>query len=192
MHWKLFNYVVITEHILSNFKEGQIESLYKEVYPSLILYASRCLGESYSFLAEDIVQEAIYKIYGIRDVFHGPAHFKSYLYNTIHNEAVSIQRKGNSRLLYLSEKKEQYVDMRNSIIEQETLDLLFNAIDHLPEELRQVFELSFEQGLKNEEVAKKMHCSTSTIKNRKKSIITYLRQCVSPKTINLFFIFFPV
>lgn len=178
--------MVITEAILNDFRQGKIESLYTEVYPSLILYASRCLGDDYAFLAEDCVQDTIYKVYGLRDSFQTPAHFKSYLYNSIHNAAVSILRKGNSRRNYLSSQQELATDLHDAIIEQETIDLLYDAISHLPPELHSVFSLSFEQGLKNEEVAERLGCSVSTVKNRKNSILASLRRHVSLRQLIVF------
>ena len=49
------------EHFYRDFINGRMKSFYDEFYPSLLLYASRFLGEDYSFLSEDIVQDAVYK-----------------------------------------------------------------------------------------------------------------------------------
>lgn len=78
------------------------------------------------------------------------------------------------------------VDLSDSIIEQETLDLLYDAIEHLPDELRTVFSLSFEQGLKNEEIAIQLQCSVGTVKNRKNSIIRFLRQHITARQLVTF------
>ena len=175
----------ITESIVTDFKQGRIDSLYNNVYPSLIVYASRQLGADYSFLAEDCVQDAIYKMYGIRDSFRNVAHFKAYLFAAIHNSAVSVLRKNQSKQHYLEEKTDFEEDLQASIIEQETLDLLYSAIDHLPEDLRKVFDLSFINGLKNEDVAQQLGCSVSTVKNRKSAILSTLRQSVGATKILL-------
>ena len=165
----------LTKQIVDDFRSGKIDSFYAEVYPSLLVYASRQLGADYAFLAEDCVQDAVYKMYGMRETFANVAHFKAYLFAAIHNKAVSVLRKGQSRQHYLEEKKDFDEDLQASIIEQETLDLLYEAIDKLPEDLRHVFDLSFVQGLKNEEVAEKLGCSAGTVKNRKAAIIHFLR-----------------
>ena len=61
------------------------------------------------------------------------------------------------------------------MIEQETLDLLYRAIDELPERYRTLFKLSFEQGLKNAEVAHLLHISESAVKKQKSQFIRLLR-----------------
>ena len=63
-----------------------------------------------------------------------------------------------------------------SLIEQETLDLLYGAIDKLSEDLRKVFELSFTQGLKNKEIAEQLGFSVKTVNNKKARILMLLRQ----------------
>lgn len=175
----------ITDNIVSDFKAGKIEKLYTDVYPSLIVYASRQLGSDYAFLAEDCVQDAIYKMYAVRATFRNAAHFKAYLFAAIHNSAISVLRKGQSRQHYLEEKKEFDEDLQASIIEQETLDLLYSAIGRLPEDLRRVFDLSFIEGLKNEEVAAQLGCSVGTVKNRKASVLSFLRQRVGDEAVAL-------
>lgn len=175
----------ITEQIVRDFREGRIESLYEMVYPSLIVFASRQLGSDYAFLAEDCVQDAIYKMYGVRSSFSNAAHFKAYLFAAIHNGAVSVLRKSQSRRHYLEEKTDFEEDLQASLIEQETLDLLYDAIGRLPESLRRVFDLSFVEGLKNEEVAELLGCSVSTVKNRKASMLSLLRQAVGDSKVLL-------
>ena len=165
----------LTEQIVDDFRSGKIDSLYADVYPSLLVYATRQLGADYAFLAEDCVQDAIYKMYSIRETFDNAAHFKAYLFADLHNKAISELRKGQSRQHYLKDKKDFDEDLQASIIEQETLDLLYEAIDKLPKDLRHVFDLSFVEGLKNEEVAKMLECSVGTVKNRKAAIINFLR-----------------
>ncbi|MDD2292653.1 MAG: sigma-70 family RNA polymerase sigma factor [Bacteroidales bacterium] len=75
----------------------------------------------------------------------------------------------------------------NSIIEQETLRKLFVAIDKLPEKYRQIFEMSFEQGLKTAQIAQQLGISESTIKKRKSKMIKTLRNELGdiPKSILL-------
>ena len=164
--------------MLNNFKNGNIGTFYSEVYPSLLTYAARYLGQEFSFLAEDCVQEAVFQAYDHRSSFSSPMRFKSFLYACVHNNAVSILRKSHSKSNYVSQTKESYDNLDNTIIEQETLDLLYDAIDHLPEELRRLFDMSFEQGLKNIEIAELLHLSESSVKKKKAKMISMIRKSV--------------
>ena len=67
-------------------------------------------------------------------------------------------------------------DLLLAIIEQETYSALFSIIDSLPEKYRELFELSFEQGLKNAEVAKLLQVAEITVKKRKAKLIDIIRE----------------
>lgn len=165
----------VSESILKEFQEGHIASFYMEYYPSLLRYATRLLGENRVFLAEDCVQEAIYKLYHSRKDFDSILQVKSYLLTCIHNEIISIYRKDDRHNRYLETKELVEEDFTNQYILQETLDKLFQAIDRLPDELRQVFDMSFEKGMKNKEIAELFQLSPETIKKRKAKVISMLR-----------------
>ena len=168
------------EEIFLDFQQGKIDSLYKYMYGKLILYASRCLGEDASFMSEDCVQDAIFKTYQVRGTLSSTAAFKSYLYACVRNQAVSILRKQMARDNYLEEQDEVY--FQNGLIEQEVLELLFDSIQALPEKYRRLFELSFEQGLKNAEVAKMLDISESAVKKQKSNMIRQLREEMARRT----------
>lgn len=166
----------ITDGILKNFKAGDIDTFYAEIYPSLLTFAARFLGADYSFLAEDCVQDAIFTAYGQRSIFLSPVQFKSFIYSCVRNNAVSVLRKNRSRDNYISQNHDDRYDLDNAIIEQETLDLLYAAINRLPEDMRLIFELSFERGMKNADVAGELGISESMVKKRKMKMIAILRE----------------
>ena len=69
-------------------------------------------------------------------------------------------------------------DASHLYIEQETLDMLYSAIDNLPEKYRTIFELSFEQGLSINEIADRLNLSVSGVKKQKAKMIDMLRQSI--------------
>lgn len=168
---------------MNDFKAGDIDIFYTEVYPSLLTYATRFLGADFSFLAEDCVQDAIFTAYGKRMIFISPMQFKSFLYSCVHNNTVTVLRKNRSRDNYISQEANGHYDMANAIIEQETLDLLYAAIERLPEDMRRLFELSFEQGLKNAEVAAAFGISESMVKKRKMKMVAILREALTDDAV---------
>lgn len=163
------------EQIFEKFKKGEIDDLYRRMYARLLLFATARLGDDVSFMAEDCVQEAIYKTCLHRDELSTPAVFKSYLYSCINNQAITYLRKQEARENYVSQADTE-VEFLSSYIEQETLDLLYEAIGRLPAKYRDLFHLSFEEGLKNAEVAKLLQVSDSTVKKQKGQMIEWLRK----------------
>ena len=165
------------EKVYDDFKNGQIDTLYAELYAPLMNYAARFLTNDYSMMAEDCVQEAIIKAYQTRTTFKSPYQLKAFLFTCIRNNCISVLRKVGSRQNYvLMPKEEVEREYSASMIEQETLDMLHAAIAQLPEKYKQVFDLSFEQGLKNEEAARLLQITIDGFNKRKAKMISLLRK----------------
>ncbi len=77
-------------------------------------------------------------------------------------------------------------DMLLDYIRQETLSCLYTAIDDLPPEMRELLELSFEQGLKNSEIAERLGIAEITVKKRKARLIVMLRRSMPDSAWILF------
>ncbi len=169
------------DHLYRDFYSGTMEEVYTTLYPALISYATKVLGYDYAFLAEDCVQDSIYKTYINRKQIVTTEQLKSYLYTAVRNKAISILRKGSSKKNFLKAAEISETDFTTELIEQETLRLLFTAIDNLPEQYRTLVEMSFEEGLKNGEIAKIMGISESAVKKRKARILENLRNSIKDK-----------
>ena len=152
----------LTPSIIADFKGGRLESFYAEAYADLLTYATRLLGEQHALMAEDIVQDTIFKSYQHRSGIVDGRQWKTYLFRLIHNAAVGIH-------------PEELGSMETGDLERIeelcTLERLFEAIDELPERYRRLFDLSFEQGLRNEEVAELLSVSTRAVVKQKARLI---------------------
>lgn len=174
----------LTQAIIDDFKAGKLDAFYKEAYPSLLMYATRILTDGYAFLAEDCVQDCIFRSYQERNKISSPIAWKSFLYTSVHNSAISILRHYKVHDTYLSRLEEGIEDDASEMmIEQETLDMLYSAIDMLPQKYRTIFELSFEQGLSNPEIAAELNLSVSGVKKQKSRMLEIIRSSVSDKSV---------
>jgi len=161
--------------IIEDFAKSRIESFYENIYPGLLLYAIRWLGDEFSFMAEDCVQNAVLNAWKKRNEFASIAALKSYLYTCIKNSIIDIQRKNSAKEKYTASLGDELI-FSNSIIDQETIDLLYRTINSLPEKFRIVFEMSFLDGLKNAEIAKELGLSNSSIEKRKAKALDMVRE----------------
>ena len=121
--------------ILIDFQKGKLDLLYRNVYPGLILYAIKYLGEESEFLAEDCVQNAIFSAWERRNKFDSVYTFKAFLYMAIKNDIISIHRKNSARERYVRELEDASC-FANSVIDQEAQTLLYSAIEELPEKAK--------------------------------------------------------
>ena len=169
--------MVREETVYTDFKQGKIDSLYAEMYAPMMSYAARFLTNDYAMMAEDTVQEAIIKAYQTRGTFSTPYQLKSFLFTCIHNNCISVLRKVSSHQNYVSQPQEVIEqEFSASMIEQETIEMLHAAIRELPKKYQQLFELNYEQGLKNEEVARLLDISINGFNKRKAKMISLLRE----------------
>ena len=92
---------------------------------------------------------------------------------------MSLFRKADIHARYMERRPEPDDDtFFDNMVLQETLDRIYEAVDRLPERLRSVFDMSFEQGLKNTEIAQQLSLSPETIKKRKASLLEMLRNAL--------------
>ena len=162
--------------IIADFKAGRLDTFYVEAYPALLTYAARLLGEHHALMAEDCVQDAIFASYQQRDGIRDALQWKNYLFHLVHNNVVSVLRHHQAQQNYLREQYDIEEDFTRSYIQQETLDTLFQAIDALPDRYRRLFHLSFEQGLRNTEIAKLLQVSTRAVTKQKARLLQLVRQ----------------
>ena len=165
--------------IFQNFRQGRIEDFYTYLYPDMLVYASSLPGGNEIAMAEDWVQDAVEKAYLNKEKFSSAAHWKAFMITCVRNKAISGIRVRTSKQNYIeySSRQESITDdILSDYIELETRTRLFNAIATLPEELRQIFNLGFEEGLRNQEIAERLGVAVITVKKRKARMIGRLRE----------------
>jgi RNA polymerase sigma-70 factor (ECF subfamily) len=134
-------------------------------------------------VAEELVHDVFLKIWlnrrGLRDIVN-PG---NYLFVTAKNHALNQlekmanERKGKNQLDALPANLG--ADPEEEFLYKESLALVTEAINQLPEQQRIVFQLSRERGLSREEIAEQLDISPNTVKNHlgtaRKKIQQYLQ-----------------
>ncbi|WP_297061212.1 RNA polymerase sigma factor [uncultured Duncaniella sp.] len=168
--------------IFHNFITGKMTPFYDRYYPGLLMYARRVLLDSeLEWMAEDCVQEAVMDAFQKRHIFNDPAQWHAHMLACIRNKAISARRRLSARRNYEenmsagSDSRNPEPDITHALIEHETLDALYAAIKSLPPNYRELLSMSFEEGLKNAEIAARLGVSEITVKKRKARMLEMLR-----------------
>ena len=187
------------DSLYDSFMEGKMVPFYSVMYPGLLTFASRLLGESLAFMAEDCVQDAVMSTYEHREELEDAVHWRWYMMRCVRHKALNLLRHKGVADVYASalagddgdEEADDRVerDISYALIRQETLDTLFAAIDRLPQQYREIFELNFEQGLKNQEIARLLDVAEITVKKRKARMLELLRAWLGPEADTLILVY---
>lgn len=169
------------ESLYRCFLVGQMVPFYKIMYPGLLTFASRMLGAKMAFMAEDAVQDAVLSTYEHRDEIEGAVHWRWYMLQCVRRRVSNLLRHRGIVDDYASEAlndcggDDVEHDCSYWLMRQEALDTLFAAIERLPDQYKEIFRLNFEQGLKNQEIARMLDVAEITVKKRKARMLDLLR-----------------
>ena len=166
------------DYIYRSFIAGNVTPFYEDLYPGLLVYASRQLGDELSYLAEDCVQDAVMSSYNERHNFKSSPAWYAYILKCIYHSSIGLLRKHRSRSNYLDSGELSNIspDLDVAMLEQETLDMLYAAIESLPPKYREVLRMSYQDGLKNAEIAERLGVAEITVKKWKAGILVMLRK----------------
>jgi RNA polymerase sigma-70 factor (family 1) len=134
-----------------------------------------------SAVAEEIVQDVFLKIWVKRTTLDEVTHFRAYLFTITRNYVFTalkrIARKEAIEVYAMQDAPLYYHDTENRVLNNEYTRILQAAIDRLPEQQRQVYNLIKKEGYKREEVAAALRLSPETVKTHlaqaMRSIRTY-------------------
>jgi len=156
--------------------------VFNELYVPLVMFAKSFLDHNQES-AEDIVQDVFAKLLLKKTKFQSKISLKSYLYLSVKNSILNLQKHNKVKQLYFEEKLAghslKYAPFFDKILEAEAKYQLLKALDMLPDRCKKVFELSL-KGLKNNEIAEEMKISIETVKSHKKKGKVLLKNILKP------------
>ena len=161
----MFNLEEVIKGCIKNRRSAQIE-LYKRYAPALLAVCVRYVADRAE--AEDILQEAFFKILKSIKEYSGKGHFENWMKKIVVNTAITY---------FHREKKHYYHDELDSVKDfelQYTLSPdkeldeqeLFNLLGRMPEGYRIIFNMYAIEGYKHKEIAEKLGIEESTSKTQ--------------------------
>lgn len=135
-------------------------------------------------VAEEIVSDVYVKIWGNRKDLLKVKNIKSYLFISVKNGCLSYLRKSkNNKTISIDEFDEfSFLPIEgpeDDLIEKETVNLIYNAIEKLPPKCKMAFTLAKVNGLKYKEIAEVMNVSEKTVNNHMVNAVSRISQILS-------------
>lgn len=145
-----------------------VSVFFKANYYSFLNFARKYIQDS--VVVEDIFQDTIIKLIVTGKEFRQENEAKLYIYRTIRNKSLNYLRDERGKASRVSMRDKADPDdatFINYILEEELFNRLFEEIDRLPEQTRNVFLLALE-GKRNQEIADRLDIGIETVKTHKK------------------------
>ena len=160
-----------------------LEKYFQWMYRPLCLYALN-ITESYED-SEDIVQQIFVEL--LEKAVAGSLEvgdMKGYLYTVVRNRAVKYAKKNQEKV---SVESAMYLTDENALsISVEEEALVWDWIDALPTERRNIFLMAKQQGMKYKEIAEQLDISVKTVEGQMGKALKTLRD----KAIKIYLFFF--
>jgi len=137
--------------------------------------------------AEDIVADSYIKLWKLRSNFDTLDNIRAFLFLTTRNACFNFlrqQKRSNAaytEMLYLLHNDSDLIRFRE--IEASVLDKVYEEIESLPKQCREVFKLYYLKQLSTMEIAIQMKLSRNTVQNHKVRAIKLLRTILLKKNL---------
>ena len=176
----------ITVEELKNGNEKTFEQMFKTYYRTLCFYAEGIVGEKEA--AEEIVSDFFLKLWENRENISITVSLQAYLYKGVYNnclkylEHIKVWHKYREDAQYRIDNSDLFAgaqddnDPLSLLISRETVAKIEQAIDTLPAQCKEVFELVRMEGLTYQEVADKLGISINTVRTQITRAMNKLRE----------------
>lgn len=152
-------------------------TIYYQYHKKIYTFSLRLLKSKQ--MAEEVVQESFLKIWLMGDALNKISNIEAYLVTLARNRSLDALRKQqrDAKAGFTNAKlwTEEHNDTEESIILNDTKELLQAGIELLPPQQKLVYQLCHQEGLKYEEAAEKLNLSPLTVKTHMQHALRFLR-----------------
>lgn len=157
--------------------------LYETYFDRLLFHAFRFVNDRAE--AEDIVSEVFADLWTKMDTLDLDAGIASYLYRAVSTRALNFLRHKNIAAVRIeildaiNERRLEFIDRTtpvDSVENQEIKNGIEAALSELPEKCREVFVLSYINGLKSKDIAEAMSISVRTVEAQVYKALRIMRE----------------
>lgn len=137
--------------------------------------------------AEELAEELFVNLWINHELIDVTKSFNSYMHTIARNAAFNFLRHKFVQQSYVNNpnKSESGYSAEDELIAKETSLLINMAVDKMPEQRKKIYQLSRNQGLKNEEIAIQLNTSKRNVESQLSLALKELRKVIS--SVFLFF-----
>lgn len=172
--------------------EAAFTKIYDSLYYSIYQYARRWLNDPVD--AEDVTAETFIKLLQHRAKLENLSNIEGFLKVTVRNACFNALKYRKVRLdkqdeLVYQLSAEQEPDFGWVEAEEEFLTIVYKEVEKLPVKMKEIFLLSFRDGLKPPEIAAVLGLKVGTVNNQKTNAVRILRDALQQHPHLLIFLY---
>ncbi|TJZ60021.1 RNA polymerase sigma-70 factor [Sphingobacterium olei] len=175
------------ELLLAQIAKGDVKAfglVYDHYYSRIYTFVLRLMKSD--VLAEEVTQETFLKFWRQGYKLKNVKSLEGFLVTISRNRTLDLLRKAKLEIKAARHYHEDWSEANNeteeSLILKETQQIIQEAIELLPRQQKQVYELCHQEGLKYEEVAKRLNLSVLTVQSYMKLALKNLRKQLANRT----------
>lgn len=167
-------------HRIADGDQKSFDQLFSQ-YRDRLFYYLRKITKS-NEIAEEIVLDVFLKMWTGRAILTEIDNFEAFLFRVARNKAIDFLRKVKKSRFRQMELWDHLQAMAGSdtadqqLLLEETSAALQEAVEQLSPRRKKVFQLSREEGLTYEQIGKKLHLSTHTVRNHLSASLHFIRR----------------
>ena len=154
------------------------QKLYMQYAPMLLRFAGKFISP---FFAEDIVHDVFLRIWDKQVFLLSESEVKNILFVAVRNACA------DKRAIQLKLDELSFYDGADELfMRKDLMAHVMAKINKLPEKRREIFLLSYMEGLKAAEIAERLNLSTRTVENQLYRTLLFLRKELQTAFVYLF------
>ncbi|WKK59251.1 RNA polymerase sigma factor [Sphingobacterium sp. BN32] len=160
-----------------NGNEAAFSRIYDQYYIPLSIYALKYVSE---VDAQDVLADLFISLWQRRCDFGNLDDVKSYLYVSVKNRCINVLKRTSVRTEHQSKLLIELETLQSSqnemeLMHAELINQIWLEIESLPPKMREVFLLTYRDGIKPASIAQRLQLSVQTVRNQKHSALQRLR-----------------
>ncbi|UYQ92657.1 sigma-70 family RNA polymerase sigma factor [Chitinophaga horti] len=180
--------------LIQQFRAGSEEaftSVYKHLYRRVYWFARKFMEETAD--AQDLTAEAFVQLWQQRDSFHSLDAISAFLYVTVRNKCFNLLKHRKMKashqenLLRLLAEREPDGFFEEQVKIQ-LVARIYAEINKLPTRMREIFLLSYRDGLKPAEIAELLQIKAQTVTNQRVSAVKLLQIALGDSVLTVAFL----